>query len=134
MKGEGQNIYVYLKTQDSFPTKDRKSPGTVQNHETFLSTALDFEGFNLRKSDTCSCDDYDYILILCTVNMFDSNKVYIFQSSHVKVHIAKLFHVELLFRYRFVPIKYHDFDKVLMRVSFLIYFSFQILLQILFEK
>lgn len=63
MKGEGQNIYVYLKTQDSFPTKDRKSPGTVQNHETFLSTALDFEGFNLRKFDTCSCDDYDYILI-----------------------------------------------------------------------
>lgn len=130
MKGEGQNIYVYLKTQDSFPTKDRKSPGTVQNHETFLSTALDFEGFNLRKSDTCSCDDFDYILILCTVNMFDSNKVYIFLSSHVKVHVTQV----LLFRYRFVPIKYHDLDKVLIRVSFLIYFIFQILLQILFEK
>lgn len=91
MKGEGQNIYVYLKTQDPFPTKDRKSPGTVQNHETFLSTALDFEGFNLRKFDTCSCDDYDYILILCTVNMFDSNKVYIFLSSHVKVHVTQVF-------------------------------------------
>lgn len=91
MKGEGQNIYVYLKTQDSFPTKDRKSPGTVQNHETFLSTALDFEGFNLRKSDTCSCDDFDDILILCTFNMFDSNKVYIFLSSHVKVHVTQVF-------------------------------------------
>lgn len=76
MKGEGQNIYVYLKTQDSFLTKDRKSPGTVLNHETFLSTALDFEGFNLRKSDTCSCDDYDYILIVLLICLTVLKSIY----------------------------------------------------------
>lgn len=53
--------------------------------------------------------------------MFDSNKVYLFQSSHVKVtlHIAQYFNIKLSFRYRFVAIDYHDFDKVLLLLTIL---------------
>lgn len=55
--------------------------------------------------------------------MFDSNKVYLFQSSHVKVtlNIAQYFNIQLSFRYRFVVIwfDYHDFDKVLILLTIL---------------
>lgn len=136
MKDERRGTeYICLPQNTRFlSNKRQKIPRNSTKSWNIFINCLGFRGFQFKEIWYVFMRWLWLYFDLCTVNMFDSNKVYIFLSSHVKVHLPRYFNIELLFRYRFVPIKYHDLDKVLILVSFLIYFIFQILLQILFEK